>query len=74
MNTRTRNALAALTLVSAFSLQPSALLHAATSIDAVNRYAYGAVIGWMDWRGDTNNGAVIGARFCSGSLYAANVG
>ena len=32
-----------------------------TTIDAVNRYAWGANIGWLDWRGDTNNGAVIGA-------------
>jgi hypothetical protein len=28
----------------------------------------------MDWRGDTNNGAVIGEYVCSGYLYAANVG
>jgi hypothetical protein len=63
-----------LALLSAFSLQPSALLHAATTIDPVNRYAYGANIGWMDWRGDTNNGAVIGAYVCSGYIYSANVG
>ena len=48
--------------------------HAATTINAVNRYAYGANVGWVDWRGDTNNGAVIGAAFCSGNLYAANLG
>jgi hypothetical protein len=45
-----------------------------TTIDAVNRYAYGANIGWMDWRGDTNNGAIIGAYVCSGYIYSANVG
>ena len=28
----------------------------------------------MDWRGDTNNGAVIGEYVCSGYIYAANVG
>ena len=61
-------------LVSSFILQPSAWLHAATTIDAVHRYGWGANIGWMDWRGDTNNGAVIGPAFCSGSLYAADVG
>jgi hypothetical protein len=63
-----------LTLLSAFSLQPSALLHAATSINAVNHYAYGANLGWVDWRGDTSNGAIIGATFCSGYIYSANVG
>ena len=47
---------------------------AATSINAVNRYSYGANIGWMDWRGDVNNGAVIGEFICSGFIYAANVG
>lgn len=47
---------------------------AASSINSVNRYAYGANVGWMDWRGDTNNGAVIGPNYCSGSIYAANLG
>lgn len=50
------------------------VLFAATTINAGNRYAYGANIGWMDWRGDTNNGAVIGEYVCSGYIYAANVG
>ena len=45
-----------------------------TTIDSANRYAYGANLGWMDWRGDTNNGAVIGEYVCMGYLYAANVG
>jgi hypothetical protein len=63
-----------LALLLAFSLQPSALLHAGTTIDPANRYAYGANLGWLDCRGDTNNGAVIGEYVCSGYLYAANVG
>jgi hypothetical protein len=46
----------------------------AATIDAANRYAYGANLGWMDWRGDTNNGAVIGEYVCSGYIYSANVG
>ncbi len=46
----------------------------ATSINATNRFAYGANFGWLDWRGDTNHGAVIGEYVCSGYLYAANVG
>jgi hypothetical protein len=46
----------------------------ATTINAVNRFAYGANIGWIDWRGDAANGAVIGAFVCSGRIYSANVG
>jgi hypothetical protein len=45
-----------------------------STINPTNRYAYGANIGWMDWRGDTNNGAVIGEYICFGYIYAANVG
>ena len=63
-----------LALVSAFSLEPSALLHAATTIDAANNCAWGANLGWLNCRGDTNNGAVIGEYVCSGYLYAANAG
>jgi hypothetical protein len=48
--------------------------HAATTIDSVNRYSYGANIGWLNWSGDTANGAVIGEYVCSGYIYSANVG
>jgi len=47
---------------------------AATTIDAVNRYAWGANIGWMDAYADGANGAVIGDYYCTGYFYAANVG
>jgi len=47
---------------------------AVTTIDSVNRYAWGANLGWMNWVGDTNNGAVIGEYVCSGYIYSANVG
>jgi hypothetical protein len=57
-----------------FSVQPSALLHAATTIDPVNRYAYGGNIGWVDWVANTNNGAVLGDYVCSGYIYSGNVG
>lgn len=63
-----------LALASVFCLQPSTLLQAATTIDPANHYAYGANVGWLDWRGDVNHGAVIGEYVCSGSLYAANLG
>ncbi len=70
----TKPELLLLALLSASSLQPSAWLRAGTTIDLVNRYAYGANLGWMDWVGDTNHGAVIGAYVCSGYIYSANVG
>ena len=63
-----------LLLISVFSLQPSGLLPAATTIDAANHFGYGANVGWMDWRGDAASGAVIGEYVCSGCLYSANVG
>ena len=47
---------------------------AASTVDAANRYAYGANIGWLEWRGDNNNGAIIGDYVCSGFIYFANVG
>ena len=72
----TRRSLAfcgALWLCLTFDSQISSSI-ASTTVDATNRCAYGANIGWMDGRGDTNNGAVIGEYVCSGYIYAANVG
>jgi hypothetical protein len=46
----------------------------ATTVDAAHHHAYAANLGWVDWRGNTNNGAVIGDYVCSGYIYAANVG
>jgi hypothetical protein len=61
-------------IISSVVLSSAALTQAASTIDAAHRYAYGENAGWLDWRGDTSHGAVIGAYVCSGSLYAANVG
>jgi hypothetical protein len=75
MKTKTqRRFLASLALASSFILQPSSFVQAATTIDAVNRYAYGANLGWMDAYADGANGAVIGDYVCMGYIYAANVG
>lgn len=49
-------------------------VQAASTIDPVSAYSYGANVGWMNWRGDTNNGAVIGEYVCSGNIYCANIG
>lgn len=46
----------------------------ATTINPTHRYAYGANVGWIDARGDVSSGAVIGHDYCSGALWAANLG
>ncbi len=61
-------------VISAFVLHSSFTAHAATTINATNKFSYGANIGWVDWRGDTNSGAVIGEYVCSGYIWAANMG
>jgi len=62
-------------IISSFCILHSAFTtHAATTIDPVNRYAYGANVGWLDAVADTNNGTVIGDYVCSGYIYSANVG
>jgi hypothetical protein len=38
-------------LTSLTLLASLAVIHAATTIDAGNRDAYGANLGWLDWRG-----------------------
>ena len=47
---------------------------AATTINAANRYAYGANLGWVDYQGGANGGTVFGEYVCSGYIYSANVG
>ena len=66
-----------LPLIFVLSLQPSTLLHAASTIDPFNKYAWGANIGWLDWSGgsgQTATGAVMSEYVCSGYFYSANVG
>lgn len=63
-----------LILVTVAMVAWGASVQAASTINAVNRFAYGANLGWIDWRGDVASGAVIGAFACSGNIYAANVG
>ena len=49
-------------------------LHAGSTINIADRFAYGANIGWMDWRGEGSTGVVIGEYVCSGFIYSANCG
>jgi hypothetical protein len=50
------------------------LAWADTSINNTNKYAYGANIGWINFQGDTNNGAYISQFFCTGYVWSANCG
>ncbi|MGZ4963557.1 MAG: hypothetical protein ACXWIU_00485 [Limisphaerales bacterium] len=51
---------------------------ATSTINTTNQYAWGANIGWTNWRPDfdsTNTeGVIVGEFICSGYIYAANVG
>jgi hypothetical protein len=59
-------------VVIAFASSKSA--NAASTIDPVNKYAWGANIGWTNWLPSDADGVAIGQTFCSGYIYAANVG
>ena len=45
-----------------------------TTINSVNKYAYGANVGWVDAQGDRTNGVEIGRFYCTGYAYGANIG
>ena len=47
---------------------------AATNINDTNAYSYGANVGYMNWRGDGENGVVLGRYIVSGFIYGANIG
>ena len=73
MKTQLKLAALPLTLLVILNLQSTTALVAMT-IDAANRYAYGANIGWINAYADGVNGAVLGDCYCTGYLYAASVG
>ena len=45
-----------------------------SSINAIHRYAYGANVGWLDFRGDNIQGAVLGQFYATGYVWSANCG
>lgn len=49
-------------------------LHADTTIDSGNRYAYAANAGWINFEADTTHGVVFAENVLSGYGYAANFG
>ena len=52
----------------------SPLVHADSTINSTNSYAWGANIGWTNWRPSLTDGVMIGEFICSGYIYGANVG
>jgi hypothetical protein len=50
------------------------LSEAASTINTTNAYAWGANIGWTNWRPSATDGVVIGEFVCSGYVWGANVG
>jgi len=64
-----------LTALAAFLLATTVVWSRAdTTIDATNRYSFGANVGWTDWLGDTNHGVVIGPQVCSGYIFSPTLG
>jgi hypothetical protein len=51
-----------------------AQVEADSTIDLTNHQAWAANFGFSDWRPSSTNGVNIGLNFCSGFIYAANVG
>jgi len=48
--------------------------NAASTINATNKYAWGANIGWTNWLPSAADGVVLNEYVCSGNVWAANVG
>jgi hypothetical protein len=51
-----------------------AQVEADSTIDLTNHQAWAANFGFTDWRPSSTDGLNIGPNFCSGFIYAANVG
>jgi hypothetical protein len=49
-------------------------VQATTTINSTKAFAWGANIGWTNWRPSNADGVSIGAYICSGYIYGANVG
>ena len=49
-------------------------VQAATNINSTNNSSWGTNVGFVNWRGDVTNGAVIGEYVLGGFIYGENVG
>ncbi|GAB4322098.1 MAG: hypothetical protein Kow0059_16990 [Candidatus Sumerlaeia bacterium] len=45
-----------------------------TTIDAANKFAWGANVGWINFEGDVASGAAFGPHYAWGFVWSANVG
>lgn len=61
-----------LPLLALAALAPAAC--AASTIDPAAAFAWGANIGWVNWRPSAADGIVTGEYVCSGYVWAANAG
>lgn len=55
-------------------LLAGAAVRAQSTVDPSLNAAWGANIGWTNWRASAASGAVIGEYVCAGYVYGANVG
>jgi hypothetical protein len=63
-------------LITVYCLLSTGLLAVDSTINTntTQQSSYGANIGWMNWRANTTNGAVVGEFVLSGNIWGANVG
>lgn len=61
-------------LTIAFVIQQSSLAVAQSTINATNKYAYGANTGWINVRPSAADGVIVGEAYLSGHAYGANIG
>jgi hypothetical protein len=52
----------------------AATAYGQTTINSANAFAYGANVGWTNWRPSGADGVSVGEFICSGYIWAANVG
>lgn len=70
---RTRDALLTAALCFAPMLfGPTA--RSATTVDQDDKYSWGPNIGWINWQGDVDNGAVFTETIAWGAIYSGNAG
>ena len=52
----------------------TSFLVAQSNIDATQKFAYGANVGWINMRGNDSQGVVVGEHYLSGAAWGSNVG
>ncbi|MCI0541171.1 MAG: hypothetical protein L0Z50_38710 [Verrucomicrobiales bacterium] len=56
------------------ALATACSLEGASNFVPAHSLSWGANIGWLNWRGNVENGVVIDQFVCSGYIYSANIG